>query len=201
MAFACVYSEANKQSSENIMKKHILAAAILASTLMGTHALATTGGALGATSSDSTDVNLTVPSLVQLSFPGADIDMSYSDGSDSIVTEEFCIYSNQATVDFDISVSTTNSPASGTSPVMENAGGSELAYQLDLKTAGGGTTLAGNIQTSGATVSDTNANQTSKDCSAGGNSHQFTVTVLETAIESAEDGQYSDTVNVTVAAN
>ncbi len=77
-----------------------------------------------------------------------------------------------------------------------------MAYQIDLKTAGGGSTLSSDIPAAGATVSsDSNANQSSKTCASGGNSHEFMVTVLEADIESAIDGSYSDTVNVTITAN
>ena len=162
--------------------------------------MAETNGSLGASSNGDVDVTLSVPELVQLSFPNADIGLTYSDGSDSIVTEEFCVYSNQASVDFDILVDPVNVPGSGTAPVMKS-GANELAYQLDLKLADG-TSVSADIQATGVTAAaQTDANQTSKTCASGGNSHEFTVTVLETAIESAIDGSYSDTVNVTITAN
>lgn len=137
---------------------------------------------------------------MQLTFPTADIDLTYADGSNSVVTEKFCVYSNQASVDFNITVNPTNVPTVGTGPVMKS-GANELAYQIDLKKADG-TRVSADIQAAGVTTSNqTDANQTSKTCASGGNSHEFTVTVLETDIEAAVDGDYSDVVSVLIAAN
>ena len=183
------------------MKKQLIAAVVLAGSMITSGAYAENNGDLGGSSNGDVDVTLTVPELVQLTFPGADIDLTYTDGSDSIVTEEFCVYSNQASVDFNITVDPGNTPAAGTAPVMETVGGDELAYQIDLKKADG-TNVSADIQAAGVTVNNqADANQASKTCASGGNSHEFTVTVLETDIESATDGAYSDTVSVTIAAN
>jgi spore coat protein U-like protein len=181
------------------MKIRILAALILTGS-MATTAMAASDGSLGASSNGSVDVSITVPELVQLSFPAGDIDLTYADGSDSVVTEEFCVYSNQASVDFDITVDPSNTPSSGSAPVMKS-GSNELAYQIDLKKADG-TSISANIGHTGATAANQgDANQVSKTCASGGNSHEFTITVLESNIEAAVDGSYSDTVNVTIAAN
>lgn len=81
------------------------------------------------------------------------------------------------------------------------SGANELTYQIDLKKADG-TRVSADIQAAGVTASNqTDANQTSKTCASGGNSHEFTVTVLETDIEAAVDGDYSDVVSVLIAAN
>ncbi|MDA1302666.1 MAG: hypothetical protein O2868_21685, partial [Proteobacteria bacterium] len=65
-----------------------------------------------------------------------------------------------------------------------------------------GTSISANIGHTGATAANQgDANQVSKTCASGGNSHEFTITVLESNIEAAVDGSYSDTVNVTIAAN
>ena len=182
------------------MNKQLITAAVLVGSMMTTAAFAENNGTLGASSNGDVDVNLTVPALVQLTFPTADIDLTYADGSNSVVTEEFCVYSNQASVDFDITVDPTNSPSSGSAPVMKS-GSNELVYQIDLKKADG-TSVSADIQEGGVTVSNQgDANQTSKTCASGGNSHEFTITVLESAIESAVDGAYSDTVSVLIAAN
>lgn len=121
--------------------------------MMTSAVFAESNGTLGASSNGDVDVdvNLTVPALVQLTFPTADIDLTYSDGSNSVVTEEFCVYSNQASVDFEITVDPTNAPSVGTAPVIKS-GSNELAYQIDLKKADG-TSVSADIQDAGATAS------------------------------------------------
>ncbi len=181
------------------MNKQLIAAVLTAGAMMSAPVWAESNGSLGASSNGSVDVSISVPELVQLTFP-SDISLTYSDGSDSVTTEEFCVYSNQASVDFDISVDPSNTPASGTAPVMKS-GSNELAYQLDLLKADG-SSISANIAHTGVTAANqADANQVSKTCASGGNSHELTVTVLESAIEAATDGSYTDTVNVTVAAN
>ncbi|MDA0791124.1 MAG: spore coat protein U domain-containing protein [Proteobacteria bacterium] len=188
----------NKQLKARI-KAQWIAAVLAAGTMMAAPVWAESNGSLGASSNGSVDVSISVPELVQLTFPG-DIALTYSDGSDSVLTEEFCVYSNQASVDFDVTIDPSNTPSSGTAPVMKS-GSNELAYQLDFKKADG-TSISANIAHSGTTASNQgDANQVSKTCASGGNSHELTVTVLESAIEAATDGSYTDTVNVTVAAN
>jgi hypothetical protein len=126
------------------MNKQIITAAVLADSMMTSVVFAESNGTLGANSNGDVDVNLTVPALVQLTFPTADIDLTYADGSNSVVTEEFCVYSNQASVDFNITVNPTNVPTVGTGPVMKS-GANELAYQIDLKKADG-TSVSAYIQ-------------------------------------------------------
>lgn len=63
------------------MNKQIITVAVLVGSMMTSVVFAESNGTLGANSNGDVNVNLTVPALVQLTFPTADIDLTYADGS------------------------------------------------------------------------------------------------------------------------
>ena len=163
-------------------------------------AMAATDGTLDATQSQgSTDVTLDVTEVVQVSFPNGDIPIAYSTTTTTPVTEEFCIYTNAADGGVGVAIGVLNDNSAGTGqPAVLSDGSNEIEYSFDFQTAGGGTTLAANIDEDGlAEIATTTANTTSATC-AGGNSHQFVVTVPFANMAAAPVGSYSDTITVTV---
>lgn len=162
----------------------------------------TVDGTLGATSDGDVEVTITMPGLVRVYFPNSDLNLTYADDStDETTTEEFCIYSNQGTVDIDIDIDPQNVPSSGTLPVLTN-GTDQVAYDLDLQLQGGGAVAGGANLLAAATNIANHASAAQDDTTCtGGNSHQFVVTVSETALEAASAGAYADTVDVVVTAN
>lgn len=184
------------------MKKVSLFLAICAASSI--QAFAATDGTLGASSNGSANVTLTVPKLVRVSFPNADIDLgTYTPGSGKNVTETFCIYSNQGagSVNINVTVDPQNTPGAGTQPVLKS-GAFDIPYTLNFNLAAGAS-VSSNIQVAGVTVNNhSSANTTSPTCSAGAsNSHEFNVVVADAAMSAVPAGSYSDTIDVTVAAN
>ena len=184
---------------KNLINKFALIALMASASVM-----AATDGNLDTTSSvGSTDVKLIVGETVQVSFPSADIDLTYSTTVDAAATEEFCIYTNDVSAQVGVAIGLTNNNTSGTgaAPVLINGTSDEVPYSLALKTAAGAQVSAGadNITEDGlAAFSISNANNSSTDCSIGGNSHEFVVGVLATDMAAAPGGSYSDTITVTV---
>lgn len=164
-------------------------------------AMAATDGSLDGTSSTgSTDVTLDVTEVVQVSFPNGDIPIAYSTTTTTPVTEEFCIYTNAADGGVGVAIAVLNDNSAGANqPAVLKDGANEIEYSFDFETAGGGTSIAASIDEDGMSeVATATANNSAADCSTGGNSHQFVVTVPHTNMASAPVGSYSDTITVTV---
>ncbi len=180
---------------KNLTNKFALIALMASAT-----AMAATDGTLDATQSQgSTDVTLDVSEVVQVSFPNGDIAIPFSTTTTTPVTEEFCIYTNASDggVGVAINVLNDNSAGAGQAAVLSD-GTNEIEYSFDFQTQGGGATIASDIDEDGmAEVATSTANTSSATC-AGGNSHQFVVTVPAANMAAAPTGSYSDTITVTV---
>lgn len=153
-------------------------------------------------SSINIPVTVIIDPQVRVTFPNGDLNLTYvDDGVNETVTEEFCIYSNQATADIDIDIDPQNVPSVGTAPVLSN-GSNQVAYDLDLELQGGAAVTGGTSLTAALTniANHTTAELSSETC-ASGNSHQFVITVSETALEGAGGGTFSDTINVVITPN
>lgn len=166
--------------------------------LLSTTAFAATDGSLDGTASTGTvAVNVAVTELVRVSFPNGDIDIPFSTTTTTPITEEFCIYTNAADGGVGVAISVANNPAGVNQSAALFGGGSSINYSFDFETIGGAT-LASNINENGmAEIATATANTTSASC-AGGNSHQFVVTVLHTDMAAAPVGSYSDTITVVI---
>lgn len=147
-------------------------------------------GDLGSTSSDTTDVSVTIPPLVQLTVEG-NITMSFAGAAnDTTGSTGLCIYRN-GTGSVNLTLSSSNEDGSGS---FQMASGTErLPYSFDLS---GADIIASFTHGSPAAVA--NPNTSSATCS-GGFGHDLTATVLAADQDAAVSGAYSDTVSIVVS--
>lgn len=172
------------------MKK--LASAALISSAMGLIAApamsVTADGDLGATSTGTVDINLTLAPLIKISGL-TDIDLAYTPGSGAAGSDtNVCVYTNGAAT-YNLTTSSAN--------------GGATAYQLDHATLADTIAYTVAIDTTDIPVGSTGvdglpANTSAIDCSAGALT-VLNIDVAQTEIDAAAAGAYSDTLTLVVS--
>lgn len=162
------------------------------SILAASSVVAETDGTLGATSEGSTDVSITISDLVQVSVE-QDVALTQTLGSDSTGATGVCIYRNS---DADVDVTLTSTNPSATNQFQLSDGTNVIPYVVDLT----GTSTNATDVASASTTTVTDENNVSADC-GGAFPHSVDVTVAQADLESAQAGNYSDTITILVQPN
>lgn len=187
-------------------KLHLVGASLGMALLAGPYAYAQpVNGPLDPVSSAAEiTLSLVLGEVVRVSFPDGDIDFVYTPGDDIELTHEFCVYSNQSSVDLDLLVALTNQPGNPTDVPVLLSGADEIPYSLALRRLGDVqiSAPADDIRQEGITIASEGSANTSSDlCAVGGNTHEFQVTILDADIAVAPGGNYTDAIEVTVELN
>ena len=160
-------------------------------------ALAATDGTLGATSTGTLAISLTINSAIQVSEMD-DLTFSFTPGVDTgPITDNstFCVYTNNGTGNYATTVTSAN--ATGTTFRVKDAGTNFITYTAewdeDIALASP-TTLQSGVQL----TSITGADQANTDCLTT-DVAAFRVTFADAALQAAASGTYTDTVTAIVA--
>ena len=167
---------------------------LLGTALCGGAASAATQGSLGATSTGSISISLTVAGRVQISGLSDVAFAAVSPDVAAISAQTVCIWSNTATKGYSV---TASGSGAGNAFALASASGTAL-YAVAWNAASGqaeGTQLSAGAPLSGLTTS-----ATSPDCSSGGAaSSSLIVTVDPAALQSAQpDTAYTGALNLLV---
>jgi len=176
-----------------IIKKALTVAALSTTVLSGA-AFAATQGTLGATSTGTTDVTLTIASQVRISDLNDFALGTYGGAGNLTGNDNVCAYTNVASGAYNITF-TDNSEMTATQFAVENAGNTaEIPMEVRYNDVTG---TAGNaVATYGTQMASTGANITADDCSAGGLSGNIQVTLLAADLQAAPADAYASTVTV-----
>jgi hypothetical protein len=169
-------------------------ASLLAFTTVSTHAFSAVDGTLGATSTATSLISVTVPSLYKITGI-ADIALgSYSGTGGLTGAEDVCVYSN-ATGAYHV-VATDSSTMSATGFSAQNAGATaQIPYTVKWNSATGTTGNA--AVTYNTALAATNASTTSQTC-GGGNNANLQISMIATDLQAAAAGSYSTTISVLI---
>ncbi len=179
------------------MKKFLAlaATAAVALTMSSSAMAATADGTLGATSTGTVDVTLTIDEQFQISNITGSTDFqfgTYSGTGDLTANRDLCVYHNGdgsygITIDDDTATAGFN---------VENGGGDAITMAVNWNDVTG---TAGSVAATESTeIVSTGANTTIADCSAGGNSANLEVTLLEADLQAANAGSYAAELSLVV---
>lgn len=163
--------------------------------LLSGYAFAATDGTLGATSTGTSDISLTVPELILISGM-ADVSFgTWSGSGDLDGNEDVCIYTNKAAGTY--VVTATGDGAANAFTVTD--GSNTIAYAVaynDVSGTTGEAALTTNVQSAQQSGADTS----SQSCGGSDNAN-FHVTVTEANLLAAPAGAYSGTLTLVVEPN
>jgi hypothetical protein len=176
--------------------RKVLIAAAIATAFGAQGAMAATDGTLGATSTGTSLVSLSISQLYRISGMTDFAFGAYSGTGALTANHDVCVYTNDATRAYHVVV-TDNSGMSATNFSVQNAGATaDIAYAVKWNS---GTGITGNAAvTYNTALAGTNANILSSDCTTGGNSANLEVDFAAAALQAAPAGSYSATLSVLV---
>lgn len=161
-----------------------------------TIAVAATQGTVGATSSGTVNLSLTIPKLVRI-FGLTDIALgTYGGTGDVTGSETFCVHNNASAGTYKIRATSTN----GTGTDFRLKSGSDfIVYDVtfdDSTTPAGGTNLDNAVEATGPYSGTKYTGAGLGTCSAANASIE--VKALEAALQDANPGAYTDTLTLLV---
>ncbi|MEM9620093.1 MAG: hypothetical protein AAF993_00495 [Pseudomonadota bacterium] len=169
-----------------MLKKVAVGGALVA---MTSGAYAAVDGTLGATSTGSFDISLTVNGAVKISNL-SDMTLPPFSGSDVSNTQTACVYSNSTGGNYNVTATAT-----GASFDLNGTGGSILYnVEYDDGSAGGFVGL-----THGNAAAMTNASATDDDCGGSGSNATVRVSVDAADAAAVPQGSYTSTLTLLVA--
>lgn len=166
---------------------------ILAVLLSPGTAFGATDGSLGATSTGSSTVTVTVPNLIRITGI-SDIALGSFSGSGAMTGfDDVCIYTNLAAGTYQVTAT-----GSGTSSAFTLAsGGNTLAYSAYWNDTSGTNTGEAQLTATTPLTTQSGANTSSETCSGGTNA-RFRVLIAEAALLAAQAGSYTGTLTLAV---
>lgn len=172
--------------------KRLVIAAVAAFMAVGVYAA---DSELGATSTDTVPLKLTIPNLVRVSgFTGIDLG-SFDGATAETGNDDGCIYSNNSG-DYTVTVTSTNG-----SFVLKSLATDTVGYTVnwcdDTAAAGTCTEVAYNVKSTAVSGADT----LETDCATGGNNASVKVDVAVADMLAVPSGVYEDDLLVLVAPN
>jgi hypothetical protein len=168
--------------------------ALAGALVAGTPAFAASQGSVGATSTGTSDVSVTVGGRVRITRLD-DIALTFSGTGDVVGSDAFCVYRNGTGI-YQVTVSSDH--ASSADEFRATDGTSFVPYAVkyaeDLSPADGLDTISGQTHT-GLTGSGTSV------ACGGGDNASLEVTFNETDLQALATGTYADTITLVVAPN
>jgi len=149
-------------------------------------------GSLGATSTGTSVISVTVPNLIKISGM-ADIAFgTYSGTGDLNGNEDVCVYTNKASGTYRV----TGSGTGGGGAFTLQSGGNNLAYNVYFNDVAGTTGEA--ALTAGSALNSQSGASTSSQTCGGSNNANFHVEILSTNLLAVPSGAYSGTLTLVV---
>ena len=175
--------------------KFLAVSAIALSALVSTGAIAATDGTLGATSTGTSAITLSIAQRYQISGISDLAFGTYSGSGDLTANDDVCIYTNDATAGYKVRMFDSSTLSAAGFSVQNTGGNAQIPYTVKWNTAAGTT---GNVALAYNTaVAKTGANTTSTNC-AGGNNANFQVNLLAADMQMVPSGSYSTTLSITI---
>jgi hypothetical protein len=173
----------------------ILALALLATAVGAGEALAATQGTLGSTSTGTSLISLTIPTLYKIT-DVADIALGTYSGSGTMSgNDDLCVYSTGSTsYHVQMTDDATNTPANF---AVDNAGHT-VSIPMAVKWNSTTGTAGNSAVTYNTAFAGTNANTSAADCSVGGKSANVQVNFIQADLQAAPAAPYSTTLTMII---
>jgi hypothetical protein len=160
-------------------------------TFAASNAFAATQGTLGATSTGSLNITLTIDQLVQISALNDIALGNYTGGADKTGGDDLCVYSNIGGYQI-----TATGNGAGSAFRLLGAGAASIPYTVQWADAAGAT--SGDPMTSGTVLTNQSGTFSTPDC-GGGNNARVIVTVNSTDLAAAPAQAYTGVLTLLVA--
>lgn len=169
--------------------------ALLLSATVAHSAFAATDGTLGATSTGTSVVSVTIDQMYQISGMADFALGTYGGTGDLTGSDDVCIYTNDAAATYNVTI-TDNSTLSAADFSVENAGDTaDIPFTVSWNDVSG---TVGQVAATYATpLASTGANTASTNC-GGGNNANLAVNILEADLQAAAADSYSSTLSVLI---
>jgi hypothetical protein len=161
-------------------------------TFAASNAFAATQGTLGATSTGSLNITLTIDQLVQISALNDIALGNYTGGANMTGFDDLCVYSNIG----GYQITATGDDGSGGTAFQLIGAGATIPYAVEWADAAGAAT--GDAMTSGTVLTNQSGNLTTPNCD-GGNNARVRVTVNSTDLAAAPAQAYLGVLTLVVA--
>ena len=171
----------------SIVKKAVVGGA--AAALLSSGAYAAVDGTLGATSTGSVDISLTVNGAVKISNL-ADITLPAFSGADVGQSQTACVYSNSTGGVYTITATATG----GSFDLLNGANSIPYVVEYDDQSGGGAATL-----THGTSATMAGASGTDDDCGGSGSNATIQIDVTAADASAVPQGTYTSTLTLVVA--
>lgn len=181
------------KSLNKVLAAGALTAAIA---LSSQQTIAATDGTLGATSTGTSVVSLSIASQYRISGLTDFAFGTYGGTGALTANSDLCVYTNEAGGEYNITI-TDNSSMSASDFSVQNAGATaDIPFSVSWNDVTG---ISGNaVAAYGDQVASTGANTVSSDCSSGGDSANLQVNIAAPGLQSAPAGAYSTTLTLLV---
>lgn len=177
------------------MKRALSLALALSGALTAT-ALAATQGTLGTTSSGTTTISITIPSMVQITGL-SDIFLGSVTSFPATGNSSFCVYSNVASPLGSYYVTATSQNASGTDFRVKSSGTDYITYSLYINNSSAALQTTA-MQSGVKSAQQTGGSATSLTCGGGANAN-VNISFSASQVQGAPAGFYSDVVTLLVS--
>jgi len=176
--------------------KKILALSTVVAALLASTPAPAADGTLGATSTGTSQITLTIGQRYQISHIADFAFGTYGGSGDMTSNDDVCVYTNDLSRNYRVRITDSSSMSPSGFSVQNAAGSAEIPYTIKWNNATG---TSGNQNVNyNAPVSGANANNTSNTCASGGNNANIQVTMASAALQAAAAGAYSATVTIVV---
>ncbi len=184
-------------SSNRLALKNTAMAVSLLVVVSAGNAFAASDGTLGATSSGSTNVSLTVPELIRVS--GIDnLTLNPYSSGDVDLTTDVCIYTNDEDGQYDVTISGDGGPNQAASfQIGDAATTDDMTYTAAWNDVSGTNTNETAVTHGNELTVQTGANTTSQTCS-GGSSARLHINITEAEVLAQAAGTYIGTITILV---
>jgi hypothetical protein len=177
-------------------KNYLFILSVLSFLFTASYANAATQGTLGATSSGTKAISITVNKQVQITNI-ADYTATWSSGDGTLEdNDNICVYSNAGTGQYTV----TADSADGSGAFTLDSGGTNLVYGVAWTATSGGTFAGGTALTDNtASTTFAGANTTDTTC-GGGDSATVSIQILSAALEALTGTAtpFTDTLTLTI---
>lgn len=178
---------------KSTMKKLLAAGVMSSAVLLASYAHAATDGTLGATSTGTADVTLTIASQFRISDMDDFALGTYGGTGNLTANDDVCVYTNLASGAYNVTA-TDNSGMSAADFSVQNGGATaDIPFEVRWNDVTG--TVGNAVMTYNTQMAGTGANIQTDDCSVGGLSGNIQVTLLQAALQAAPADSYTSTVS------
>lgn len=169
--------------------------AIALTSMISQHAIAASDGTLGATSTGTSLVSLTIGAVYQITGL-ADLALGTYGGAGNMTgNDDVCVYTNDATGNYNVRITDDSGMSVGAFSVQNAGSTADIPFTVNWNDVSG--TVGSAAATYNTPLASTGADTASATC-GGGNNANFEVSLLQADLQAAPADSYSATLSIVI---